>query len=235
MIGEYTAISSCISVEEHLITGTIAPYIFCIEDDCCGVTGYRSSIGGGGSRSGRSGRNHAAIKYGEVGCIVLTKEVYAEDIGLACFKGEVVCTTTDAALLRCDPDTITGGGVSNTPVIGACGDSDGFTAEDNDVLGVEVTVCIYRNLILKFIVNACGSIATGGQRSLIGEYAAISSCISIEEHLITGTVAPRIFNFEDDSYITAGYRSCSGGNGSGGVNGSTNHNSTVAGNELNVS
>ena len=121
-----------------------------------------------------------------------------EVVSITAYKLVIVCTAANITLISCDPDTITGGGVSNTPVIDACGDFNSYAVTVNYVAGIEVTVCIYRNLVLEFIVNACGSIAAGGQRSFCGEYAAISSCICVEEHLITGTIAPYIFCFEDN-------------------------------------
>ena len=152
---------------------------------------------GDGSRSGGSGSN-AAANYFNVGCVILTKEIYMEVVSITAYKLVIVCTTANITLISCDPDTITGGGVSNTPVIDACGDLNSNGIAANYVAGAEVTVCIYGNLILEFIVNACGSIAAGGQRSSCREYIAIGICICIEEHLITGTIAPYIFNFKDN-------------------------------------
>ena len=169
---------------------------------CCieygNITGNNSGsgiIGGGGSD--RSG-GYATAGNLNIGCIILTKEIYMEVVGIAAYKLVIVCTTADIALLGCDPDTVTGGGVSNTPVIGACGDLNSNCFAKNYVSGSEAAVCIFGNLILKFIVNACGSIAAGGQRTGCTEYIAVSSCISVKEELITGTIAPYIFNFEDN-------------------------------------
>ena len=161
------------------------------------VTAGAGGNGSGGSRSGRSGRNHAAGNL-NIGCIVLTKEINVEAIGVAAYKLVVVCTTANITLLRCDPDTVAGGGVSNTPVISASGDLNSNGIAANHVLGSEAAICIYGNLIFEFIVKACRCIAAGGQSTGFGNQSTESSCISIKEHLITGTIAPYIFSVEND-------------------------------------
>ncbi len=88
--------------------------------------------------------------------------MHIKNIGFTCFEGEVICTTTDITLIGGNPDTVAGSGVGKTPVICARGDGYSNAVSTNDICGVEAAVSIYRNLILEFIIEACGRVFSHG-------------------------------------------------------------------------
>ena len=169
-----------------------------------GLGSIRGRLGSGAvgdNRGGRIRNNGSFAAAGDdfnIGCIVLAEEIYGEVVGVTCFEFVIIRTAAEVALSGSDPDTVTGSRVRNAPVIGACGYFDGDGVVDNDVARCGAAVCIYGNLILECIVQTCGCVAALGERTFCGDLIAECGCICIEEHLITGTVAPNIANGEAD-------------------------------------
>ena len=189
---------------------------------CCGIALEVPAGGLAGSGSlGSGGLGSGSLigvvgSDGYIGCIILAEEIYDEVIGVTCFEYIIVCTAAYITLFGSDPDTVAGCGVSNTPVVGACGNLDGNTVVDNNVAGIEVTVSIYGDGVAKALVETCGSVSAAGERTFSGDLVAIEGVGGVKQHLVAGAIAPNIANLKNNGSGAAGSASLGSGSlGSG--------------------
>ena len=147
----------------------------------------------------------AAIAYDNVYPVVLSLELYLEFVGLARFKCIVVISAGALAVVAaCNPYSVAGCRVRNSPVICAGGNEYRSCVVDYDIGRCERTVGILRNLILEVVIETCRCITGVRKTTFNGDYCAVSRCIRIDEHLITAAVAPNVSGGELNKSIAFG-------------------------------